>query len=104
LIEYFPEIIRPNKSIFSFTGVLLAIILSVGFHLLFLVFFIQNCPINLVEFWMFLVLDISLWILALIPLVSSARKDLVWFDPFSLLSLFLFFIGIAFFTGYIINP
>jgi hypothetical protein len=72
--------------------------------LLLVVLLVKHCSIDLIEFWAFFVCDVVLWTLALIPLVAVIRGYLVWFDPFSLLSVFFFGMVGAFYPAYLADP
>jgi hypothetical protein len=96
--------IKQKKSILNTSSILIAMGLSLSFHLLLAALFMQHCSIDLIEFWAFSLGDFFLWSLTLIPLIAIIQGRLAWFDPFSLLSVFFFGMIGAFYPAYLIDP
>jgi len=83
---------EPIGSIIEVRSIFLAFMISVFYHLVILVFLKDtgDVQIPLFEFGLFVLSDIAIWTLGLIPLFALWRKLLAWYDPFFIFMMIIF--------------
>ena len=83
---------EPISSIIEVRSIFLAFMISVFYHLVLLVVLKDagNVQIPLFEFGLFVLSDIAIWTLGLIPLFALWRKLLAWYDPFFIFMMIIF--------------
>lgn len=101
-------VLYPCASITSIRNILTATSLSIGFHIVTLVLGVvfnnSTDHISHLEFFLFLLADVILWSLCLVPLVATYKKILSWQDPYFIFSFFMFGCVSMIYVGYIVDP
>lgn len=97
-------VLERSSSVINSRNVQTALLISLGYHVALLVLFSTRVPLDLLEYWGFVVVDTALWIVASIPLIAIARKQLAWYDLLALLSILFFGMVCTFSLAYSLDP
>ncbi len=92
------------KAIVSLRGALLALGVSLVYHLALLVIYAQNVPSAAIEFIFFLFADVLVFAVGLVPVVALLRGRLKWYDPLLWLSSITFLSSLTFYYVYLNDP
>lgn len=81
---------EPSRSFINARNIQTAILISLIYHVLLMALFSRRISFDLPEYWGFICVDLLMWIVALIPLIAIARKQLAWYDLIALMDIMFF--------------
>jgi len=116
-----PQEIIPNKSsvengndkkrtietginIFTINNLLLGLLISLTWHIIFVSFIHNFGPLQTVEFWFLFLIDTILQGISIVPLIAIIRRQIAWYDPVCLLSIMFIFMTAGFLPAYLADP
>jgi hypothetical protein len=98
------EVGEKHGSIVGTQTVFISIGLSLGYHFLLFGLFYNRVSFNLAEFWGFIFSDVCLACLAFVPIIAVWKRQLAWYDPFSLFAIFFISMTGVFYPAYLVDP